>query len=121
MKAFIIFLFLAVALYSCTNTANETDLSGIYVNKSHSEYSIAFDTIIVSKKSSANYEVARKTGFQKIRNGTALSKEYKFEKWPAQWDAQKMVLSETDLGRQITLNKGGKSINLKNTEYLKIK
>lgn len=122
MKTLIVsVIVIGVLLASCTDNERESDLSGTYVNKSQSEYSIAFDTLIVLKKANSNYQVERKTGFQKIRNGLIQSKEYKSETWLAQWDPQKMVLSETALGRQISQSEGGKSISLKNTEYLKIK
>ncbi|TWR25478.1 hypothetical protein FPZ42_12835 [Mucilaginibacter achroorhodeus] len=122
MKASIIY-FLAISFLfaGCGNSETNSDFSGSYVNKAQSEYSIAFDTLILSKKSELSYEIERKTGFQKIRNGSIMAKEFKSERWSAQWNKDNMFLSETELGRQITFSEDGKSLSLKGTEYLKIK
>lgn len=122
MRASFVFLFIICLLFiRCRNNQSHKNLSGVYVNKSQSEYSIAFDTLIISRKSEYQYQVERKTGFQKIRKGTTLSKQFKSTKWTAQWNQDKMILSETDLGRQIGLDQNSNSVNLKNTKYLKIK
>ena len=111
----------SICSFGCNGNHSEADISGVYVNKSQSEYSVAYDTLIISNKATTNYEVERKTGFQKIRNGSILSKEFKSEKWPAQFDKEKMLLSETELGRQISVDRDGKAISLKSTSYSKIK
>jgi hypothetical protein len=122
MKALIVYLcILSIYMFGCNSNHPDHDISGVYVNKSQSEYSVAFDTLILSKKAATNYEVERKTGFQKIRNGSTMLKEFKSEKWPAQFNQEKMLLSETELGRQISVEQNGKSINLKSTSYSKIK
>ena len=111
-----------LSFMSCTNKASQDDLPGSYTNKSKSEYSTASDTLILTaiSQSSNTYQIERKTGFQKIRNNIMQPKQYKNEKWQATWDADKQILSETDLGRQIIFDKAKHSLSLKNTQYQKI-
>jgi hypothetical protein len=123
MKAlsFIIILVI-VAFIGCTSNSQSKSFSGTFINQSKSDYSMASDTLIITPSTQSNntYQIERKTGFQKIRNGATQAKEYKTEKWQSTWSEEKQVLSETEYGRQITLNKDGNSVTLKNTEYRKI-
>ena len=124
MKALSFIIILAiVAFIGCTSNSQSKSLSGTFTNQSKSEYSTAFDTLIItpSTQSTNSYQIERKTGFQKIRNGVTGAKEYKTEKWQSTWNEDKQVLSETDYGRQITPSKDGSSVTLKNTQYQKIK
>lgn len=87
------------------------------------EYAIDYDTLIVSSDhSNANtYIIQNNSGFQKIRNGVTMPKEFKKTSWVATWNEDKQLLSETDLGRQIQFKDNGKSLVLKNSTYQKIK
>jgi hypothetical protein len=49
---------------------------GTYVNHSAGRFSIADDTLIVN-----DTVIMNKTGYQKIRNGKALSKAFKVRSW----------------------------------------
>lgn len=124
MKALSFIIILAIAAFiGCTSNSQSKSLSGTFTNQSKSEYSTASDTLIItpSTQSTNTYQIERKTGFQKIRNGVSQAKEYKTEKWQSTWNEEKQVLSETEYGRQITPSKDGNSVTLKNTEYQKIK
>ena len=124
MKALPFIIILAiVAFIGCTNNFQSKSLSGTFTNQSKSEYSTASDTLIITPltQSTNSYQIERKTGFQKIRNGVTQAKEYKTEKWQSTWNQDKQVLAETEYGRQITPSKDGNSVTLKNTQYQKIK
>ena len=124
MKALIIIILVTVvAFIGCKSNSQSNSLSGTFTNQSKSEYSTASDTLIItpSMQSSNSYQIERRTGFQKIRNGVAQAKEYRTEEWQSTWSDDKQVLSETEYGRQITPNKDGNSVMLKNTRYQKIK
>ena len=124
MKALSFIIILAiVAFIGCTSNSQSKSLSGTFTNQSKSEYSTASDTLIITPltQSTNSYQIERKTGFQKIRNGVTGAKEYKTEKWQSTWNEDKQVLSETDYGRQITPSKDGNFVTLKNTQYQKIK
>ena len=111
------------AFGACDIKTESGQPTGTYVNNSKSEYSLAFDTLIVTplNKSDNNYQIERKTGYQKIRGGILKPKEYKVEKWQSSWDETKQTLSETELGRQMSLSQDGKVLTLKTTQYQRIK
>lgn len=118
-----IIIFAVVAFVGCKSNTLSNSLSGSFTSYSKSEYSTASDTLIItpSTQSTNVYQIERRTGYQKIRNGILQIKEYKTERWQSSWNDEKHVFSETEYGRQITLNKDGNSVTLKNTKYQKIK
>ena len=124
MKALTIIVVLTIVTFvGCKSNSQSNSLSGTFTNQSKSDYSTASDTLIItpSPQSTNSFQIERKTGYQKIRNGIIQTKEYKTEKWQSTWSEDKQVLSETEYGRQITPSKDGNSVTLKNTEYKKIK
>jgi len=124
MKALIVIINLTfVAFMGCKSNSQSSSLAGTFTNQSKSEFSSASDTLIIapSNQSSNTYQIERRTGFQKIRNGVTQAKEYKTEKWQSSWSEDKQVLSETEYGRQITPGNDGNSVTLKNTQYQRIK
>ena len=118
---FLTFISCAMIIIAC-NSSKNPELSGVYINKAQSEYSIASDTLIVTVISltDKSYSVERRTGYQKIRNGQKLPAEHKQEKWQATWNPDKQVLAETEFGRQISVLRDKPGVQLKNTVYLKI-
>ncbi len=116
----IVFLTVIVA---CTNNGGDKNFTGTFSNESKSEYSQAFDTLKITrlKETENSYNVERRTGYQKIRNGVIQPMEYKSESWQSSWNDQNKVLSETEYGRQITPANDGNSITLKNTKYQRIR
>ena len=119
----IIIIFTIVAFMGCKSNSQSNFLSGTFTNQSKSEYSTASDTLIItpSPQSRNNFQIERRTGYQKMRNGILQTKEYKTEKWQSSWSEDKQALTETEYGRQITPSMDGNSVTLKNTEYQKIK
>jgi hypothetical protein len=124
MKASIILTLLVALLFiRCKSNGSANDFSGIYVLQTQGEYAKDYDTIVVSldHSSAKTYSVQNKTGFQKLRNGITMPKEFKKISWVATWDEEKHLLSESDLGRQIHFENNGQSLVLKNSIYQKIK
>lgn len=124
MKALIVIISVTfVAFMGCKSNSHSSSLAGTFTNQSKSEFSSASDTLIIvpANQSSNTYQIERRTGFQKIRNGVTQAKEYKTEKWQSSWNEEKQVLSETEYGRQITPGNDGNSVTLKNTLYQRIK
>jgi hypothetical protein len=124
MRTSVILIFLSItAIIGCKGTSHGDTVSGTFIIQTKSEYSIALDTLIIVPLSQAenSFQIERRTGYQKIRNGIAQPKEYKVEKGQSVWNEGKQVLSETDYGRQITPSKDGQFLFLKNTRYQKIR
>ena len=109
-------------LYSCSPTSKKTDISGTYVTQFKNEYSIASDTLVVaSEANSQTYNIERRTGFNKIRNGKTLPKEFKVAKWVSSYDIEKQMLQETELGKQISVLAEKQRLKLGDSEYQKVK
>jgi hypothetical protein len=118
----VILICCAALITACTNSKNP-GLSGMYVNQSQSEYSVAADTLIIDAVSLADktYSVERHVAYQKIRNGQKQPTQFKKENWQAVWNSDQQVLAETEYGRQIRVSPDTPGIFLKNTLFRKIR
>ena len=122
MKTLKILLLLgyAIIIAGCNKTASS--VSGVYVTSFRNEYSIATDTLIIQAYSltAGTYQVERRDGYHRIRQGKILPKEFRQEQWMATYDKDKHVLQETAYGRQIYIKGDGHSLSYGGT-YQKIK
>ena len=123
MKVSTILIALTVILfYSCSPAAKKTDISGTYVTQFKNEYSITSDTLVVgSEGNSQTYNIERRTGFNKVRDGKILPKEFKVAKWVSSYNSDRQLLQETELGKQISVLTEKQSLKLGDTEYQKVK
>ena len=125
MKALIILLAVVLVFSMGCNSSNKgsEDIEGTYVTHFQNEYNITDDTLIVSavRPSDKTYDVVRQTGFNKIRNGKPLPKEFKKVQWVSSYNTDKQALQETDLGRQISVLPDQHKLKLGASEYTKIK
>lgn len=118
----ILIALIITTLYSCSPTSKTTDISGTYVTKFTNEYSITSDTLVVaSEANSQTYSIERRTGFNKIRDGKTLPKEFKVAKWVSSYNIEKQMLQETELGKQISVFSEKQSLKLGDSEYQKVK
>lgn len=124
MKTLKIIFVITSALLTVACDSNKTfnSISGVYVMSFKNEYSIATDTIIIQTyNSDANtYQVERRDGYHRIRDGKILPKEFRQEQWMATFDKDKQVLREGEFGRQVYFKAGGRSLDYGGT-YQKIK
>lgn len=106
-------------IVSCIN--RDPLISGIYVNHGESEYSIADDTLYIEplKLNEKTYMIQEHVGFQRIRNGKKLSREFQTRKWIATWDPEKQVLTQDALGHEIRIVPGG--ILLETAKFVRVK
>ena len=118
----ILVLLISFLLTRCKSKDSANDFTGTYILQSQGEYAKDYDTLVVSlNQPSANtYIIQNRSGFQKIRNGIVMPKEFKKTSWLATWDDDKKVLAETNLGRQIQFKDDGKSLTMGNSIYKKI-
>ena len=121
MKTIRILIFISSALLfiACNRTANA--VSGVYVMSFSNKYSIATDTLIIQAYSleAGTYQVERRDGYHRIRDGKILPKEYRQERWMATIDKDKQILSENAYGRQIYIKGDGRTLSYNGT-YRKI-
>jgi hypothetical protein len=118
----ILIALIITTLYSCSPTSKTNYISGTYVTQFKNEYSITSDTLVVaSEANSQTYNIERRTGFNKIRDGKTLPKEFKVAKWVSSYDTEKQILQETELGKQIYVLSEKQSLKLGDSEYQKVK
>jgi hypothetical protein len=118
----IVIAIIITSLYSCSSITKKTDVSGTYVTQFKNEFSITSDTLVVaSEANSQTYNIERRTGFNKIRDGKTLPKEFKVAKWVTSYNVEKQILQETELGKQIYVLSEKQSLKLGDSEYQKVK
>lgn len=95
----ILMMFSLVALFACSVDADRSFVTGIYVNSSAGEYSVADDTLVIEALKADRFTIHRKTGFNLIRNGRMGKREHETELWNGIYDKKTGVLTETRKGR----------------------
>ncbi|QHS55212.1 hypothetical protein GWR56_06535 [Mucilaginibacter sp. 14171R-50] len=112
-------LFLCLWIASCTDRSQQ--ISGLYINHGESEYSSADDTLYIEplQLNAKTYTVQQRVGFQRIRDGKKLPREFTTKKWMATWDQDKQVLTQDGFGNQIRFIPGG--LLLETAKYKKVK
>ncbi|MHB8205914.1 hypothetical protein [Mucilaginibacter sp.] len=86
----------AMILAACNNQGNTvTDfIPGTYVNQAQSEYSVANDTLLITKaKNTENiYLIVRKTGYRRIGDGKLFPLKHEVKNWTGTWNTQQQVM-----------------------------
>ena len=111
----------ALSIIAC-NSSKSPDITGTYVSTYQNEYSIGNDTLLITAFNTDGgiYQIERRTGYQKIREGKMLPREFKKAKWTATYDIEKQVLNETEYGRKIYMKEGQKLL-FGSTGYQRLK
>ena len=110
----------AILFAGCNKTA--VPISGVYVLNFKNEFTITNDTMVIQdyNLTAGSYQVERRAGYRRIRDGKILPKEYSRETWMATFDKDKQVLQENAYGRQVYIKDDGRSLSYEGT-YQKIK
>lgn len=123
MKTLKFILLIAIALLAIAcNHAQDQAISGVYVVSSKNEYTILSDTLVIEAYNleAGVYQIDKRSGYQLIRDGRILPKQYKQKSWKATFNQDKQLLSETAFGKQIYLNTEAGTLSFGAT-YHKIK
>ena len=85
--------FLAACQSNRGNAAGDF-IPGTYVNQAQSEFSVANDTLVISKAASTDYIylITRKTGYRRIGEGKLYPLKHEVKHLTANWDPVKQVL-----------------------------
>ncbi|WP_026898845.1 hypothetical protein [Daejeonella oryzae] len=124
MKTSILLILLAATLFTaCSRDKLPDYIPGIYVDSASSEYSVAFDTLIIelSEKESNNYLIHRKTGFRRIDDGKPGKDQYETDEWVAVFEPETGVLTEISTGKTITFYPETNRMRVVRREYQKVK
>ncbi|WP_342647370.1 hypothetical protein [Mucilaginibacter sp. CSA2-8R] len=121
MKRSLISMLLLIAALAACNNRSVKLITGKYVHEGQSEYSIAYDTLIVQTIIPDQiYRVTLKTGFNRIHNKKRSPKEFKVKTWKATWNERTRMLSETDYGRQLLLLPNDQAFQLKASKFTRL-
>jgi hypothetical protein len=125
MKRLFSIVLLPVSLWAaCTNKQQQLKdfIPGTYVNHAQSEYSVADDTLIIKADALTenSYQVTRKTGFSRVRNGQLQPAEHKAKVFTAVWDDGKQTLQITQNGIMLLFQPGGHQLMVQNSKYRKL-
>lgn len=117
----LIVMICALDIMAC-NSSKSPDITGTYVATYQNEYSTGNDTLLITafNANGGTYQVERRTGYQKIREGKTLPKEFKQVKWTATYDNDNQVLKETEYGRKLYVKEGQKLL-FGSTGYQRLK
>ncbi|MGC4038725.1 MAG: hypothetical protein QM764_22365 [Chitinophagaceae bacterium] len=96
---YILFM-LAIGIAGCIQHA-QADIEGIYTRESASEYSRAWDTLVIIAYDlkAATYLIRRKTGFIRINKGVPLTKQWKDDKMMTKYNQANNQLVDSKTGR----------------------
>lgn len=114
---------LAIAVFTtaCQQERGKAFIPGTYVNHAKGTYALADDTLVIRLSEGQNYEVLRRTGFNRILNGKLKKREHETETWRAVYDEKTGVLKETRYGKVITFYPDSVKLRVGNREYNKLK
>ena len=104
-------IILTIMVFAGCRNIVQPDLSGIYTRSSESQFSRAFDTLIVYSFDAASGAclVRRQTGIIRILEGVPQ---------PEQWRAENMNMLPDKTGRVLQDSRTGRTIMLKDGELL---
>ncbi|MEQ7802251.1 hypothetical protein ABDJ41_20815 [Pedobacter sp. ASV1-7] len=103
------------------NVGIEQQIPGTYVNQASSEFSIAYDTLVVEHDKDLNYLIQRKTGFQLIdEKGRVGDLQLEREEWKAVYDPGSQSMTENRKGRVISFDIKHGLLMLENSRYQRI-
>ena len=113
-------LALVLMLGSCGRGAG-LSVAGTYVSHESGEYSISKDTLLILAAGGAdNYQLIRRSGFQRIRDGKLQPEEMKVQEYTGKYDPKSLVIRLDGEDKQVRFFAGGKSLLLAKREYHKI-
>lgn len=99
----------------------EQQIPGTYVNKASSEFSIAYDTLVVEHDNDLNYLIHRKTGFQLIdEKGRVGDLQLEREVWKAVYDPGSQSMTENRKARVISFDMKQGLLILEKSRYQRV-
>ena len=84
-------------------------IPGTYVNSARSDYSVAYDTLVIRAECELHYRLERRTAYQAVWEGKLLPVRHKAVVYETVFDPAKLELSEPLSGRvfRFDRDKGG--------------
>lgn len=113
-------LMIVSLFFACAGNDKKPEFTGTYVRHAEGEYSIGDDTLEIREINKNSYSITRKSGYQKIREGKLLPREYRHEELTATYDPQRRQLRESKRGRIMTMQDGDSILRMEASEYKRL-
>jgi hypothetical protein len=122
MKKLLIALLALAGCGHSGDTKSPVFLPGIYVRESDNEFCRIVDTFIIRRVApgGVEYQVTRKSAFQRIRGDQKLPVEYQSEEWPAVYDEAKRMLAGGGRNQQLNYSEEDNRIYQDRNAYEKV-
>lgn len=119
-----VFLICVLAVLSCND--NKTDqvqsfITGTYFRKINNEFTVGFDTLVISAINENTYSILKSASFNRIRNDEIMRPERRSEKWTALYNKDEQVLHEVQKGKVISFLPKENTLLVGSSKYKKIK
>lgn len=124
LKFLIVLLCPLLLLWSCSRfgrNAKRDFLPGSFVNAAEGEYSVAWDTLVISPLSDKDYKILRKTAFHRKRSGKLMDRELREQNWVAIFDEKAGLLQVLKTGKLISIYPDSGMIVVGERRYHKLK
>lgn len=99
------FMLIALSLVACKETSSDPVrdfISGSYVRLVNDEFSKGSDTLVIRQLQGDTYEIIKRSGIIRIREGREQPYEHKTESWTGIYDEKNQVIHEQRKGKQIS-------------------
>ena len=118
-----IYVLLAMVLFivACHRERTLNFIPGIYVNHAKGAYSQVDDTLVVRLLDGNNYEILRRTGFNRVVDGKQGKREYETEVWSGVYDSEKGLINESRYGKLLSFFPDSGLLRVGSRTYNKIK
>lgn len=123
MKTVIKTLLLPISLWAaCTGNKTKDFIPGTYVNHAQSEYSVANDTLIITKDqhSPISYHISRRTGYQRVKDSKLQPEQHQVKSFTGLWDTEKQTLQLIPNGIILLFQPDQNKLMIENSAYTKI-
>ncbi|WP_431199607.1 hypothetical protein ACQ86K_01065 [Mucilaginibacter sp. P19] len=109
---------LSLIIAACNRLENKA-IAGVYVTSFRNEYSQTDDTLVINADNleAHTYQIERRSGFNKLRNGKVLLREFKQQHWVATYRKENLVLEEGELGRKLYVKPDEHQVVMGQTVY----
>ncbi|WP_461791488.1 hypothetical protein [Pedobacter sp.] len=121
IKALLCGCFAVLLFFASCNYGNSPDIEGSYTSYQSGEYSISKDTLVIVRYGGkGDYQVVRRSGFQRVRDGKLMPMEHRVQDFIGRFDPETGTLTIASDGKKISFLPEGRSLLLMQREYHKM-
>ena len=121
-----VFVALVILSFGCTTSTDPVKgfIPGTYVRHYQDEYTNSYDTLTISaitSSGSEGYTIAKRTTYQKTRDGVTYPKKNEAQEWVADYNKETKTLVVGPSGKQLYFDPSKGELKMGTMPYKKIK